>query len=470
MAIVIVILLLVLATVLFHFFSPWWFTPIASNWSSIDDTIDITLWITGIVFILVNLFLAYAVYRFRYQKHRKADYEPENKKLEAILTIITTIGVAAMLAPGLIVWNEFVHVPEDAKEFEVVGQQWSWNYRFPGKDGVLGKIDSRLIDANNPFGMSPNDPYGQDDVLVNSNELHLPLDQSVKVLQRSKDVLHNFAIPQFRVKMDLVPGLTSYFWFTPTKIGRYEILCQELCGIAHYLMRGNIVIESEQKYQHWLASYPTYADTLMKPQADIVAGKNLFAACIACHGEQGLGNETMNAPKIAGLASWYTQRQLNYFKDKVRGASPEDSFGTQMAAMMPTLPDKQAIENVAAYIESLAPSSPSDQTSMTINENSNPENGKSLYRNCSFCHGSNGEGNYALNAPKLAGQHQWYLKRQLLNFQKDLRGDHQQDLYGKQMILMARLLQDEQAIDDVTAYISQLAANNSQHSQQLSQE
>ncbi|KGJ96502.1 cytochrome c oxidase subunit II [Thalassotalea sp. ND16A] len=470
MAIVIVILLLVLATVLFHVFSPWWFTPIASNWSSIDNTIDITLWITGIVFILVNLFLAYAVYRFRYQKHRKADYEPENKKLEAILTIITTIGVAAMLAPGLIVWNEFVDVPEDAKEFEVVGQQWSWNFRFPGKDGVLGKIDSRLINASNPFGMSPDDPYGQDDVLVNSNELHLPVDQSVKVLQRSKDVLHNFAIPQFRVKMDLVPGLTSYFWFTPTKKGRYEILCQELCGIAHYLMRGNIVIESKQKYQHWLASYPTFADTLMKPKADIAAGKNLFAACVACHGEQGLGNEAMNAPKIAGMKSWYTQRQLNYFKDKVRGASPADSFGTQMAAMMPTLPDKQAIENVAAYIESLAPSSASAEASITINDNSNASNGKSLYRNCSFCHGSNGEGNYALNAPKLAGQHQWYLKRQILNFKNDLRGNHQQDLYGKQMILMARLLQDEQAIDDVTAYISQLSANNSQHSQQLSQE
>ncbi|WNC70500.1 c-type cytochrome [Thalassotalea psychrophila] len=450
MAISIVILILVLATVIFHFLSPWWFTPLASNWSSIDGTIDITLWITGIVFVLVNLFLAFVVYKYRHKKGLKADYEPENKKLETWLTILTTIGVAAMLAPGLVVWSEFVHVPEDAKEFEVVGQQWSWNYRFPGEDGLLGKIDSAQISAENPFGISPNDPNGQDDVLINSNEVHLPIDQPVKVLQRSKDVLHNFAIPQFRVKMDLVPGLTSYFWFTPTKIGTFDVLCQELCGIAHYLMRGKVVVQTEDDFKEWLKNYPTFAESLQRPKGDVVAGQQYYQACVACHGSDGVGNEALNAPRLAGLSAWYTKRQLQYFKHKVRGTTAEDTFGAQMAAMSITLPDDKAINDVSAYIESLP------DVIIKQSSSANIEKGKALYRNCSFCHGSNGQGNYALNAPRLAGQHNWYLKRQLLNFKNDIRGKHKNDLYGKQMVLMSRLLQSDEAIDQVIAYINQL--------------
>ena len=111
--------------------------------------------------------------------------------------------------------------------------------------------------------------------------------ESVKVLQRSKDVLHNFAIPQFRVKMDLVPGLTSYFWFTPTKIGSFDVLCQELCGIAHYLMRGKVVVEPEVDFNKWLNNYPTFAQTLEPPSINIAAGKQHYQTCVACHGVNG---------------------------------------------------------------------------------------------------------------------------------------------------------------------------------------
>ncbi|MEW6997108.1 c-type cytochrome [Colwelliaceae bacterium BS250] len=456
MAIAIVIVVLVIITVLFHFFSPWWFTPIASNWSSIDDTINITLWITGIVFILVNLFLAYAVYRFRYNKDRRADYEPENKKLETWLTVITSIGVIAMLAPGLVVWADFVHPPDNADEFEVVGQQWSWSYRFPGKDGILGQVDTLLISASNPFGLKTSDPNGQDDVLVNSNELHLTIDRPVKVLQRSKDVLHNFAIPQFRVKMDLVPGLTSYFWFTPIKLGQFDILCQELCGVAHYLMRGTVIIETEQEFALWLATFPTFSESQNIPTIDIAKGEQLYQGCVACHGQNAMGNEQLNAPKLAGLSSWYIQRQLHYFKSHIRGESSEDTFGQQMSAMMVTLPDKQAIVQVASYISSLE-NSQSKHVPSSI-DSINIDNGRALYNNCSYCHGRNGEGNYSLNAPKLNGQHAWYLKRQLVNFQQGVRGSHNKDLYGKQMMLMAKLLQDQQAVDDIVAYIGAMPA------------
>ena len=212
MKIVVVLVLLVIGSLVFHWLSPWWMTPLASNWGAIDTTIDITLYITGIVFVAVNLFMAWAIFRYRHDPSRRSHYEPENKKLETWLTVITSIGVAAMLAPGLVVWADFVNVPEGADEVEVVGAQWQWSYRFPGADGVLGEVDSAFVGPENPFGMSPNDPAGNDDILVFSNEVHLPLDRPVKFLLRSKDVLHNFAVPQFRVKMDLVPGMVTYAW------------------------------------------------------------------------------------------------------------------------------------------------------------------------------------------------------------------------------------------------------------------
>src|SRR5918994_6455087 len=116
MAMAIAVILLVIGTVLFHWLSPWWFTPIASNWTTVDDTVDVTFWVTGIVFVAVNLFLAYAIIRYRHRKGNKAHYEPENKKLEWWLTGITSVGIAAMLAPGLSVWAKFVTVPDDASE------------------------------------------------------------------------------------------------------------------------------------------------------------------------------------------------------------------------------------------------------------------------------------------------------------------------------------------------------------------
>ncbi|HJM02941.1 MAG TPA: hypothetical protein QF617_09080, partial [Arenicellales bacterium] len=145
MVLVIVLVVLVIASVLFHFMSPWYLTPIASNWGMIDDTLTITFIVCGFVFVVINLFLAYAIYKYRYRKDRRAEYEPENKKLEWWLTAFTTVGVIAMLAPGLFVWAKYVDVPEDAMLVEAVGQQWRWTYRYPGADGVLGTVDTRNI-------------------------------------------------------------------------------------------------------------------------------------------------------------------------------------------------------------------------------------------------------------------------------------------------------------------------------------
>ena len=143
-----------------------------------------------------------------------------------------------MLIPGLFVWPQFVTVPSDAAEVEVVSQQWQWNFRLPGKDGKLGKSDTRNVTPENPLGLDANDPDGQDDVIVEAADLHLPIDKPVKMLLRSIDVLHDFYVPEFRAKMDMIPGSVTYYWFTPTRTGTFEVLCAELCGQGHAFMRG----------------------------------------------------------------------------------------------------------------------------------------------------------------------------------------------------------------------------------------
>ncbi|MCZ6770763.1 MAG: cytochrome c oxidase subunit II [Proteobacteria bacterium] len=295
MAVAVILLIIVVGSVVFNFVSPWWFTPIASNWSGIDDALIITFWICGAVFIAIGLFMVLAVYKYHSRPGLKADYEPENKRLEYWLTGLTTIGVVGMLAPGLIVWGEYVTVPENAVEVEVLTQQWSWSYRFPGEDGKLGTVAIKNVNFDNPFGMNPDDPNGQDDVLVSSQELHLLIDQPVKVLLRSKDVLHNFYVPQFRAKMDIVPGMVTYLWLTPIRTGTFPVLCAELCGIGHHAMRGTVVVNEQADFDRWLASHPTYAMVLAGKKAEplldpqVALGRQLAEqqGCFACHSLDG---------------------------------------------------------------------------------------------------------------------------------------------------------------------------------------
>jgi len=459
MAIAIVIVLLVIGSIIFHFISPWWFTPLASNWQAIDDTINITLWVTGVVFVLVSFFLAFVVFRFKYDKNKRADYQPENKKLELWLTGVTAVGVIAMLTPGLFVWGQFISVPEDSDTIEVVGQQWHWNFRLPGVDGKLGRTSMGLITQDNPFGIDVNDPFSLDDIVINKNELHLPLDRPVKILLRSKDVLHNFTVPQFRVKMDLVPGTTTYFWLTPNKIGRFEILCLELCGMGHYTMRGHIDVESAQSYDKWLAKQQTFTQSLQQSKGDIVKGQQLYNSCILCHGVDAQGKQQTGAPRLAGLSRWYIKRQLSYFKEKVRGDNKQDSYGMQMSAMTMVLDDDTAIKDVAAYIDSLSAENSAGRTAqdqLVTASTINISNGERLYKQCSYCHGKQAQGEFFMNAPKLNNQHAWYLKRQLKYFQQGIRGQHPQDLYGNQMILMSKLLHSDEDINDVVAYVGTL--------------
>ena len=456
MAVAVVFLLLVIGSIAFHFLSPWWFTEIASNWGTIDDTISITFWVTGFVFTAINVFMAYAIYRYRNrgEKSEPAHYEPENPKLELWLTVLTTIGIAALLAPGLYVWNDFVNVPDDAWEFEAVGEQWRWTFRLPGEDNKLGTSGASFVDIKNPFGVNPDDQNGQDDILVTSNVMHIPIDQPVKILLRSKDVLHDFAVAEFRVKMDLVPGLVTYLWLTPTRTGTFDILCEELCGLAHFTMRGRVVVDTQEDFDLWKNEQVTFAESMAIGPDDLAAGEALYGICAACHGAKAEGNLALNSPKLSGQPAWYINRQVHNFKHGIRGAHEDDEYGQQMAPMAAVLADAASVRNVSAYIQSL-PVSPyePEEDSIGVGE---VERGRSLYITCGTCHGINGEGNYATNSPRLNGQENWYLRRQLNNFKLGIRGAHREDLFGPQMASMSRMLRSENDIDDVLAYINTL--------------
>lgn len=260
MIVAVVLVVVVAGSVLFHMLSPWWWTPIASNWGYIDTTLVITFWITGVVFAAVILFMAYCVWRFRHRPGHKAEFDPENRRLEVGLTVVTAIGVGAMLAPGLIVWKQFVTVPNEATEVEVFAQQWTWSFRLPGEDGRLGTADAQLVAADNPLGINPHDRFAQDDIIIPAGSLYLPVDRPVKMMLRSIDVLHDFYVPEFRAKMDMVPGMVTYFWFTPTRTGEFEILCAELCGIGHAYMRGSVQVVDEAEYEDWLKEQLTFAE------------------------------------------------------------------------------------------------------------------------------------------------------------------------------------------------------------------
>lgn len=344
MALALALILIVVAALAFHFLSPWWLTPIASNWQQMDDALLLTFVITAVAFVVINLFVAYAVVRFQHRDGVRAAAGHGNKKLEWWLIALTSAGIIAMLAPGLSVYAKLITAPADAMLFEVLGQQWQWHYRLPGKDGRLGVTDPRFISAANPFGINPEDPYGQDDLLVDGQEVHVPINRPVKVLLRAQDVLHDFYVPQFRTRMNMVPGLVTSFWFTPTRTGKFEVMCAQLCGVGHFNMRSYVVVDDGPAYARWLAARSSFAaqGAPAAPAGTAAAepgkqGRLLAQArgCVACHsvdGAAGVGpswkglygrTETMDNGQTVVADDAYLMQSIREPKARiVRGYAP----------------------------------------------------------------------------------------------------------------------------------------------------
>jgi len=182
---------------------------------------------------------------------------------------------------------------------------------------------------------------------------------------------------------------------------------------------------------------------------DPAKGKAAYAVCAACHGANGMGNKALNAPRIAGQEPWYLERQLKNFKGGIRGADPKDTYGMQMRPMALTLANDQAVSDMAAFLSSMPVSKSSEST-----VKGDATAGKASYMICQTCHGPKGGGNRALNSPKLTGLQDWYIVRQLKNFKAGIRGTKSGDLFGMQMRPMAMTLANDEAINNVAAYIA----------------
>ncbi len=241
----------------------WWLPPLASvHGGQIDNLFTITLAITGSVFVLVHLLLAYFVWRYRERSaEQRAYFYLENRPLEVTYTLIPALVLTGLITAGTRAWFEIQGPPpQNALPIRVIGEQFAWRFQYPGADGQLGRFHPRFVSESNPFGIDPDDPAGRDDIVA--TELHVPLNRPVVAYIDSKDVLHSFFVPALRVKQDAVPGMTTRFWFVASQVGMYDIPCAELCGQGHYIMRGQMVVESDAAFESWLAQQPTIATML----------------------------------------------------------------------------------------------------------------------------------------------------------------------------------------------------------------
>src|SRR2546426_6570960 len=249
------LLVLIVSSLYFFIAQPFWFPVLASEHGArIDSLFTAVLIVTGIAFILVQGALGFFVARYGSNGNERASYWHDNPKVEAILLITTAVILTVLVFMGQRVWASiyFADQPQNATIIEVTGEQFVWNFHYAGPDEQFGRTDPKLITSTNNIGIDRSDPIAKDD-LVTIGVMHVPVGKPVRVRLRSKDVIHSFFLPNFRLKQDAVPGMGIEVWFTPTRPGQYEIACAELCGLAHYRMKAALTVDdSEETFNAWL--------------------------------------------------------------------------------------------------------------------------------------------------------------------------------------------------------------------------
>jgi cytochrome c oxidase subunit II len=227
--------------------------PITSVGLLVDHQYFLTLCVTGVVFVLSQLGLAYAIWRFR-DCGQTAHFTRGSNTLEMIWTTATIVLFLGLGLMGRKAWAEVRFTPAEpnALQVEVTTNQFVFNFRYPGPDGKFGKLDPAQVSAStgNPLGVDSKDPDGKDDIVVPT--LTVPVDHQVELLIRSQDVIHNFYVRELRLQQDAVPGMVIPIHFTANQIGHYEIMCTQLCGLGHYRMRSFLDVVSDADYQNFL--------------------------------------------------------------------------------------------------------------------------------------------------------------------------------------------------------------------------
>jgi len=247
----------------------------AKHGYTIDSMLEMLHWFMLLLFVGWGSFYAYTLWRFQAKKHPRANYVGTTShlptKLEGGVLVLEVVLLMAFAAP---IWanrvDQFPTGP-DVIHIRAVGQQFQWNFQYAGPDGVFGRCESKLLAPSNPIGLDRTDPAAFDD-LTAINEMHLPVNHPCIVNVSSKDVIHDFCIPNMRVAQDAIPGTVIPLWFVPVKTGTYEIVCAQLCGNGHSAMRALLVVDTEADYKKW------FDETAKMSGATVVAGQPVNSA------------------------------------------------------------------------------------------------------------------------------------------------------------------------------------------------
>jgi cytochrome c oxidase subunit II len=296
----------------------------ASNFAGNVDALFFFILITSVFFsVLITLLIIFAAMRYK----RKApgevgDAGHGNTALEIGWTLIPLVLALGMFAWGAAIYTNYRTAPKDTLDIYVIGKQWMWKLQQPN---------------------------GRKEI----NELHIPVNRNIKLIMGSEDVIHNFYVPAFRVKMDVVPGRYNTMWFRPTKVGRYHFFCSQYCGTNHAVMGGWVTVQDPAEYAAWLSDEG--GDV-----TPVAAGEKLFAqlACNTCH----IGNGTGRGPSLNGV---YGAKVLfadgssgiaddSYIRESI--LEPKAKIVAGYQPVMPTfqgLVTEEQILNLTAYIKSL---------------------------------------------------------------------------------------------------------------------
>ncbi|MXV49399.1 cytochrome c oxidase subunit II [Pedobacter sp. HMF7647] len=254
----------------------------------LDSMFNITAIITGIVFVLTHILLFGFSYKYKGSDKRNAYYYPHNNAIERIWTIVPAIVLAVLVLYGFITWRSITNISEaDQKKaisIEVTGEQFKWNIRYAGADNKLGIKNYKLIKATNNLGIDYKDKNSWDDKL--GGEIVLPVNRPVRFTINSKDILHSFYIPDMKAQINAVPGMPTYFQFTPRftteeiRIKRnnptynYTLLCAKICGAGHYNMQVKVTVVSEKEYEAWLTKQSLFYNDDVKKELQMAAAKS----------------------------------------------------------------------------------------------------------------------------------------------------------------------------------------------------
>lgn len=234
-----------------------WGLPVQA--STYAAKIDWTLYLMHLVmiaiFVLWGIFMGYCLIRYRHREGVTAVYS-HHTDWESYVpdVLILAFDLWLIFVVGIPIWahiREELPAPENATVVNIVAEQFAWNIHHPGADGKFGRRDPTLIRAENPLGLDETDPDAKDDVTT-INQLYIPLGKPVRINLTSKDVIHSFFVPEFRMKQDAVPGMTFPIWFEPIMTGKFEIGCAQLCGLGHYRMRGDVIVKTPVEFEEWM--------------------------------------------------------------------------------------------------------------------------------------------------------------------------------------------------------------------------